>query len=321
VVPANQEDNNLLVSLFAEHGLASYINSTRSLVVLLSEGGKLLAWNPAFDLIKQALPNVSLLRNYLSLSSRTMFDLLLSNVTHDHIQTQGELDLGQGNRLRGYTCFLYPIPDGRVLFVAELPHAIADLVTVSAELQITKQKLERKEIELQSVLAQAHEVSHTDALTFLPNRRQIMVDLQNAVTFSNRYGTPLTISMLDIDHFKNINDTYGHTVGDDILRSLAGELRQHIRHPDTIGRYGGEEFLIVLPHSTVKAASEQAQRLCEKVRSLSVSVGDQTLSITISIGIAQYKIEKEDWQSFLSRADRAMYRAKNNGRDQWAVDE
>ncbi len=250
-----------------------------------------------------------------------MFDLLLSNVTHDRIQTQGELDLDQGNRLSGYTCFLYPVPDGRVLFVAEPTHAVLDLENVSTELQKTKQKLEKKETELQAVLAQTREVSHTDALTFLPNRRQVMVDLQNAVTFSNRYGTPLTISMLDIDLFKNINDTYGHTAGDEVLRSLAGELRQQIRHPDTIGRYGGEEFLIILPHSTVKAATEQAQRLCEKVRALSIVVGDQTLSVTISIGVAQYRIEKEDWQTFLSRADRALYQAKNNGRDQWVVDQ
>jgi diguanylate cyclase (GGDEF)-like protein len=205
--------------------------------------------------------------------------------------------------------------------VAEPTHAISDLETISTELQRTKQKLERKETELQAVLAQAHEVSHTDALTFLPNRRQVMVDLQNAVTFSDCYGTPPTISMLDIDHFKKINDTYGHTAGDEVLRGLAGELRQHIRHPDRIGRYGGEEFLIVLPHSTLTSAAEQAQRLCEQVRSLSIPVDDQSLSVTISIGVAQYKIEKEDWQIFLSRADRALYQAKNNGRDQWFADE
>jgi diguanylate cyclase (GGDEF)-like protein len=110
-------------------------------------------------------------------------------------------------------------------------------------------------------------------------------------------------------------------VGDEVLRSLAGKLRQQIRHPDSIGRYGGEEFLIVLPHSTVTSAVEQAQRLCEQVRSLSIPVGDQALSVTISLGIAQYKVQKEDWQAFLSRADRALYQAKNNGRDQWFIDE
>jgi len=320
-VPAKREDSSTFISLFAEHGLAAFINSTRALMILISDGGKLLVWNPAFDAIKDTVGESTLLRDFLSISSRTVFDLLLSTVTHDRVRTQGELDFGKGNSLNGYTCFLYPVPDARVLFIAEPTHAVSDLETVSAELQRTKVKLERKETELQAVLAQAHEVSHTDALTFLPNRRQIMVDLQNAVTFSDRYGTPLTISMLDIDFFKKINDTYGHTSGDEVLRSLAAKLRQHIRHPDTIGRYGGEEFLIVLPHSTVKAATEQAQRLCEQVRALQITVGDQTLSVTISIGVAQYKIHKEDWQTFLTRADGALHQAKNNGRDRWMVDE
>jgi len=318
-VPAKQEEPNSLLTIFAKHGLASFVDSTRSLIVLLNREGKLLAWNPAFESIQTTLYDATLLRDFLSPTSRTVFDLLLSTVTHDRLKTQGELELGQGDSLGGYTCFLYPVPEGRVLFVAEPTHAITDLETVSKELHITKQKLERKETELLAVLAQAHEVSHTDALTFLPNRRQIMVDLQNAVTFSDRYGTPLTISMLDIDHFKRVNDGYGHTAGDEVLRSLAGKLRQQIRHPDTIGRYGGEEFLIVLPHSTVNAAVEQAQRLCEQVRALSIKVGEQALSITISLGIAQYKIRKEDWQGFLNRADRALYQAKENGRDQWVV--
>ena len=104
-----------------------------------------------------------------------------------------------------------------------------------------------------------------------------------------------------------------------MLRELAGELREHIRHPDTIGRYGGDEFLVVLPHSTLRAAGEQAERLCRHVRSLLIKTGEHEIAITISIGIAQYKIQQEDWQAFLNRADAALYQAKNNGRDQWVV--
>jgi diguanylate cyclase (GGDEF)-like protein len=126
---------------------------------------------------------------------------------------------------------------------------------------------------------------------------------------------------LDIDHFKSINDTYGHVVGDQVLQKLAGELREHIRHPDTIGRYGGEEFLVILPHSTVIAATEQAERLCRYIRSLVIPAGENNISLTISIGVAQFKIQREDWQTFLSRSDKALYQAKNNGRDQWAVAE
>ena len=190
---------------------------------------------------------------------------------------------------------------------------------VVAELQETKRSLAIRETELKAIIAQADEVAHTDELTFLPNRRQIIGDLQREVIFSERYSTPLSISMLDIDNFKQINDTYGHIVGDEVLRSLAGELRKIIRHPNTIGRYGGADFLLVLPKSTPESASELAEHLCQQVRSTPIVAGQNTFHITISMGIAQYKIHEEDWQKLLDRADQALYKAKNNGRDQWAI--
>jgi diguanylate cyclase (GGDEF)-like protein len=320
-VRANPVEFELLLSLFAKHGLESFLESTRSLVVLLSDGGRLVAWNRCFDSMKDAMHEASLLRDFLAPSSKTFFDLLLSSATHDRIKSQGQLVLGQGDRLNEYTCFLLPMPDGYILFVAEPTQIKSEIEEATAELNRMKQLLARKETELQAVIAQADEVSHTDALTFLPNRRQIMIDLQNAVEFSERYGTPLTISMLDVDHFKKVNDTHGHAAGDEVLRNLAGKLRNLIRHPDTIGRFGGEEFLIVLPHSTVKAAVEQAGRLCEQIRSSQINIGEQEISVTVSIGIAQYKLHREDWQSLLNRADAALYKAKNDGRDRWVVSE
>jgi len=320
-VRANRIDFELLLDLFAKHGLESCMESTRSLFILLNENGKLISWNHPFDPLKDTLHDSTLLREFFSLSSRTHFDLLLSTVTHDRIKTQGQLELGLGDFLNEYSCTLLPMPDGHILFVAEPVQVRSELEEARVELRRLKQLLARKETELQAVIAQADEVSHTDALTFIPNRRQIMIDLQNAVEFSERYGTPLSISMLDIDHFKNINDIHGHSAGDEVLRNLAGTLRQYIRHPDTIGRFGGEEFLIVLPHSTMKAAAEQAQRLCELIRLSLIPIGEQEISMTVSIGIAQYKLHKEDWQSLLNRADAALYKAKNNGRDRWVVSE
>jgi diguanylate cyclase (GGDEF)-like protein len=196
-----------------------------------------------------------------------------------------------------------------------------DFEDLDAELKRTRRALEIKEIELKAVLAQAHEITNTDVLTFLPNRRKIIVDLQEEVIRSARYGTPLSISIVDIDHFKNVNDTYGHAVGDDVLRTIAARLREQIRHPDTIGRYGGEEFLIVLPNSELKAAVEQANRLCQHVRAMRIDNNNQTLTVSISIGVAQLRIAQENWEQLLHRADVAMYQAKNNGRDQWAVAE
>lgn len=310
-----------LSTLFAQYGVEIFLESTNLLVVLLDKDGNLISWNPSFDLRKQIAVEKTHLKDFLSSSNEDLFDQFLATTLDQRIRTKGELEFAGETRNDNFICLLIPMPGHRVLLIAEPVAFPSELETVTAELQRTKRILTIKETELKAVIAQADEVSHTDALTFLPNRKQIISDLQREVIFSDRYGTPLTISLLDIDFFKKINDTYGHIVGDDVLRSLGSELRNRIRYPDTIGRYGGEEFLIVLPHSTAKAAMEQAERLCKHVRSLLIKSAEKEIALTISIGIAQYKIHKEDWEAFLSRADAALYQAKNNGRDQWMVSE
>jgi len=321
-VDAKREAMSELTTLFAQYGVEPFLEATSLLVALLDQEGNLLSWNPSFDAFKQTHRPQTHLKDFLSPPSKDLFNQLLSTALQQRIRTKGGLEFLGEARHDNFMCLFIPMPGQRVLFVAELVTLAATLEAVTAELQRTKRILSNKETELKAVIAQADEVSHTDALTFLPNRRQILADLQRETSFSDNYGTPLTISMLDIDHFKNINDTYGHTVGDQVLRSLGSELRDHIRYPDTIGRYGGEEFLIVLPHSTLRAATQQADRLCRHVRSLVIKCGDEELKVTVSLGIAQYKIHEEDWQVFLNRADAALYQAKNNGRDQWmAVEE
>jgi diguanylate cyclase (GGDEF)-like protein len=322
-VPADPERDHLtqLAALFAQFGVEPFLEETSLLVILLDKEGRLLSWNAAFGTLKKTRPDEAQLKNFLSPPSEILFNHLLSAALRKRTRTKGGLEVVNGSHHDHYMCLLIPMPGEKALFVAERVTLLSTLETVTAELQRTKRILTVKETELKAVIAQADEVSHTDALTFLPNRRQIISDLQKEAIFSDQYGTPLSISMLDIDHFKKINDTYGHTVGDDVLRALGSELREHIRYPDTIGRYGGEEFLIVLPHSTLKAASEQAERLCRHVRSLSFKSGDQQIAVTVSIGVAQYKIQKEDWESFLNRADAALYQAKHSGRDQWAIAE
>jgi diguanylate cyclase (GGDEF)-like protein len=125
--------------------------------------------------------------------------------------------------------------------------------------------------------------------------------------------------MADVDLFKNVNDTYGHLIGDEVLRHIGYALREHIRHPDIAGRYGGEEFLILLPNTASVEACEQAERLCKFVRESQVSVNAHLLKVTISIGVAQYIPGVDTWDTFLSRADTAMHDAKSKGRDRWSV--
>lgn len=320
-MPAKHGKPSELAALFMEYGVEPFLESTSLLVAVLDQEDRLLSWNGAFDVLKQADASKTCLKDFLSKSSAAPFARLFSGALDQRIRAKGELEFigeADGNH---FTCLFIPMPGGRVLFIGEPVSLTPVLDEVTAELQSTKRILAIKETELKAVLAQADEVSHTDALTFLPNRRQIIGNLQREVIFSDHYGTPLTISMVDVDHFKLINDTYGHPVGDHVLRSLASELRDHIRHPDTIGRYGGDEFLIVLPHSTLKAVLQQAERLCKHVRALVLQSGSQEIKTTISIGVAQYKVHQEDWQSLLARADAALYQAKKNGRDRWVAAE
>lgn len=203
---------------------------------------------------------------------------------------------------------------------AEIQRLTADLERIKEDLVDARRIIKRKEVELKAVLAQAEEVSHVDELTCLPNRRQVIKTLQNEVIRAERYKSLLSISMIDIDHFKNVNDSFGHTVGDQVLFQLANMLQEEIRDPDTVGRYGGEEFLVVLPNTRLKDAAEQAARLCQRIREKEIDIGEK-IQLTISVGVAEYRHGQEKWQKFLSRADLALYDAKNAGRDRWAVSE
>lgn len=197
--------------------------------------------------------------------------------------------------------------------------SVEELEQITSELKKIKYSLSVKETELTAVLAQADEVAHTDDLTYLPNRRSIIADLKREVLFSGKYNMPLSAVIVDIDHFKRINDTHGHIVGDEILRDFASIIREPIYHPNVIGRYAGAEFLLVMPHSTLEEASRLAEYLCERIRSTPFLFQEKVFHLTISVGIAQYKFHEEAWIGFLDRADKALYRAKSSGRDRWTV--
>jgi diguanylate cyclase len=124
--------------------------------------------------------------------------------------------------------------------------------------------------------------------------------------------------MLDLDNFRFVNDSHGHLVGDSVLHLIAQRLQSVITLPNIIGRYGGEEFLVIRPNSTLKSAIEQAEIIYQQTRLTPIKLDNLQFNIMTSIGIAQYK-SQEDWSEFLNRADKALYKAKNNGGNQWVV--
>lgn len=146
-----------------------------------------------------------------------------------------------------------------------------------------------------------------DPLTKLANRRFLEMQLEKFVEMAKRYGTKLSVIMLDIDHFKRYNDTHGHVEGDRMLAKIAAILLREVRSADNVFRYGGEEFLAILPETDVTMACALAERLRKAV--------ETEAGITISLGLAAYRITMQDKETLVGEADTALYRAKENGRN------
>jgi diguanylate cyclase (GGDEF)-like protein len=163
------------------------------------------------------------------------------------------------------------------------------------------------------LVSRLQQLSERDALTGLLNRRALAPLLQREVGRLRRYGETYSLLMIDIDHFKSINDSHGHAAGDAALVKLADLLRDAAREVDHIARLGGEEFCILLPHSDLDGAMHLAGRVHSAVRGADWREFDR--SVTVSVGVAVAQTPDESPQAVLARADHALYRAKNAGRD------
>ena len=158
-----------------------------------------------------------------------------------------------------------------------------------------------------------------DALTGLNNRRQFEIRLGEQYAASNRQNTPLCAIMIDIDYFKKSNDTYGHAIGDKVLKTVASIIKEHLREYDIPSRYGGEEFCILLPHTTIQEAQIVAERLRSAVESTKIELDSkQSINLTISLGLSELDI-KDMPEDLYMKADSALYKAKESGRNKVVV--
>lgn len=159
-----------------------------------------------------------------------------------------------------------------------------------------------------------HHAATHDPLTDIPNRLRILEVLNEELCKHERYQRPVSVLAMDIDHFKFINDTQGHSAGDEVLKALTARINREIRDFDFFGRTGGEEFLVVLPETQLHDAEDLAKRLRQTVEELAVPWQDQTITCTMSIGVAELH-QSDDMAALLNRADKALYRAKSKGRN------
>ncbi len=171
-------------------------------------------------------------------------------------------------------------------------------------------------IELKQVEAELKHLATHDPLTELYNRKVLEQRLIDEIHRATRYNKTLSVFMLDVDHFKPVNDTYGHGIGDTVLCGIAQVLESSIRKTDYAARYGGEEFVVILPETPLSKAEELAERLCNDIAEHSILLaGGKELNITVSVGIASYPEHAQSWEDLLKAADSAMYAAKRAGRN------
>lgn len=163
-------------------------------------------------------------------------------------------------------------------------------------------------------------LADTDDLTGIANKRHFRRQLPQEMERARIYSLPLALLMFDIDDFKQINDRYGHTIGDVVLSELCGTVREMLRPPDLLARFGGDEFAVILPHTDFAGACAVAERILQKVRMLTIPADDdETISCSISLGVADYRRADKDGDDIIRRADEQLYEAKRAGKNRYAA--
>jgi diguanylate cyclase (GGDEF)-like protein/PAS domain S-box-containing protein len=201
-------------------------------------------------------------------------------------------------------------------FVAEMAAIAIEYAGSPAVLTALNDISQRKQLEAELF----HEAS-TDPLTGISNRRYFMTQAEADFRRAKRYSHKMGLLMCDLDHFKEVNDTYGHAAGDAVLQEVVKAIQSSLRESDIMGRLGGEEFAVLLPETDADAALEVANRVRAAVAERKIEVENIVLSRTTSIGVAHIKPEDAEFDTLLMRADDAMYRAKNSGRNRIVVSE
>lgn len=200
------------------------------------------------------------------------------------------------------------------MIVATITYLLLFLVAGVISVLFAKNSVQKKQ-----AFRKLQQYATTDDLTGLANRRELDKVALREFKRATRFTRHLSVLMLDLDHFKAINDTYGHNIGDSVLRHVADICVGSIRGQDFMARYGGEEFTILLPETNIENSSNLAQRICDQIAAMPYQEGQQLISITVSVGASEIEDGDIDFNDLLNRSDKALYEAKKRGRNQVVI--
>ncbi len=262
----------------------------------------------ACDIIKKQEIDLLLLDYFLS--DGNAFEML-ERMSEEQCEVPAVIITGQGNEMIASKIIQAGAYD-------YLPRDSLNSNSLSRTIMNTLEKAQLKK-QVKEAYNRMVDMSVRDELTGLFNRRYFIDAIEAEVARSQRYKTDLVLCIFDIDHFKIVNDTYGHPAGDKVLSKIGNLLKDSIRDNDIACRYGGEEFAILLPHTNIEEASIMSERFRELIGSYDFVHNSQHMRITVSIGISQYKNGKDGSGLLLEQADRALYQAKEEGRNRTIV--
>ncbi len=294
---------------------------TAVVVAVLDMDGRLVDCNRGFLALIGDDVSMNNLDDVRHLFVRPAFQELKVVSEHDQEPVYtGILNIGDVNlHVRSIKGTVYQ-RGGRLLLVGE--HDIADLERLNAtvielneESAGMQRDLVRANRQLQTSERRMHDLMLTDSLTQVPNRRHFNERILEELSRARRYGTPLTLLISDIDHFKYINDDFGHDVGDVVLQSVAQNIQKNLRQSDFLARFGGEEFVMIFPETDI----DQGELIGDKVRRVLSSkiIPEVGRAVTASFGLSELS-QDDDVNSLLKRADLALYHAKEAGRNRLA---
>ena len=292
---------------------------TLPLAVFVETQGKIVYANPAFvTLFKASSPDEVIGMRLTEFAAPEMFDILEKgrrSMNGDNpILSPLELNLRCMDGT-GITVVATPMP----MIFQEQPSILAALYDITErkrseiELQKAHQLLRIHVRKIEDLQDRMKEMATRDVLTGLFNRRYLDETLERELARASRAGFPIGVVMIDIDHFKQVNDVHGHKVGDLTLQALGNLLLSQIRAEDIACRYGGDEFLLILPQASKEITAERAEQLRTGIEALRVAGGEKTLQATISLGVAVYPADGVTTDAVIHAADKAMYRAKIMG--------
>lgn len=205
-------------------------------------------------------------------------------------------------------------PPMEVLQAAALIVVVVQIAVIGGYISGLRSKLRKRNKELNIALVKISDMANRDELTGVANRRKIFEVLDTEVKRKRDPNSAIGICILDVDHFKRINDTYGHQAGDEVLKRIAEEVPKSLRSMDCFGRYGGEEFLMILPSTSLEGTIIKANRVREEIAKITFNNLPSEEKITISAGVSIY-LPDEEIDLTIQRADKALYEAKANGRN------